>query len=213
MPALATVRDFVCNDWGCKRVATQFHSSYRTAEQKGRSMLDRFERGLVCNIHAGGIKRRWQSRYNSRNDETLTLIAELGPEWEAPAAEYIAKRVDEDKAARERHAEQRRQNELEAAARFAKSWVERSLEVEPDITPGVDYRSYEDHHRDGFTIGGDSWSGSQVVVEQDYRNPATVKVTSMGQWSPMRARAIAKALLMAADLADIRDATNGPKGE
>ena len=213
MPALATVNDFECNDWRCKNVAPQFHSYYGTEERSGVSVLERFKRGLVCNIHAGGIKRRWQSRYNTRNNETLTLITDLPSAWDIAKAEYLAERKAAREAAIARQNEQARQNQLEHEARFAQAWVERSLETEPEITHGTDRQSYADRYRDGFTVGRDSWRGTTVLVEQDGKSPAHVSVTSSGKWSPSVARAIAKALLMAADLADIRDVTNGPSGE
>lgn len=218
MATLATVTDFECHDFGCGRIATQFHDSYQTAAQPNRSMLERFKAGVICNVHAGGIKRRWQSRWPSRNDETLTPLNEKilsSPEWEKAAHGYLTERKARNDAARAANEEARRKNQLEAEARFAKAWVERSLEVEPEVTRGTDRNSYNDNYRDGFTIGSreSHWDNTQVIAAQDGRNPAYIEITSMVHWSPPQARAIAKALLMAADLADIRDATNGPKGE
>lgn len=206
MPTLATFNDFVCNDFGCKRVATKFHGFYGSEERDGRTMLHRLKNGLICNVHVGGIKRRSFNR-----GDTFIDINALGPEWDEAKAEYLAERKAAHDADLTRQEEQRRENQRLAKARFAQAWVERNAETEPEITHGTDYSSYGDRFRDGFTIGGDSWHGNQVVVEQDGRYPATVKVTSSGQWSPIRAQAVAKALLMAADMADMRDVTNGLK--
>ena len=158
MPALATINDFVCGDWSCSRVATQFRTFYGSRSDS-KTKLENLKSGLLCNIHAGGLKRRWQGRWSSRNEETLTMLTDLGPEWDAAKAEYISERKAANEAAHARMLAARKQAKLENEARLAQAWVERSIETEPDITPGTDYSSYDDTYRDGFTIGTghDSW--------------------------------------------------------
>lgn len=213
--AFATFRDFGCT--GCSKVATQFHVSYfssprnDTAEERLRA----FQRGLVCGSHAGGAKRSIASRWGNRS-ESVIRIEDLGIEWLTTVDAYLANRKVEYEDALVRAKEKADESVLVSEARFAKSWVERSLEDADTyhVNSGVGQSSYGDRFRDGFSVatgneGG--WHRVEALVEQDDHEPATISLNTTGRWSPAHARAVAQALILAANIADARDVTNGPE--
>ena len=215
--SFATVSEFECSDYGCRRQATQYN--FRTEpsyKDKDKTMAELFAANIYCNIHAGVIKRQKNGR-NARyySTENLVAIHELGSHWDEAKQAYLDARLAAAQEAQAAAAAKRAEANLVAQARFAEAWVERSTEAPFIIEPDKERRSYEDRFRDGYIVrkdneGAGSWDSTAVDVEQDGRNPAVVSIRSNGRMSPNKARALAQALLLAANKADERDLLNGP---
>lgn len=213
--SFATVSEFECSDWGCRRQATQYN--FRTEpsyKDKDKTMAELFAANIYCNIHAGVIKRQKNGR-NGRyyQNENLVFIHELASHWDEAKQAYLDARLAAAQAARAKAEAQRAEANLQAQARFAEAWVERSTEPTYTVGRGTEYTSVSDQFRDGFYVGTeqDSWSTVRAEVRQDGTYPATIRLNSTGEWSPRKARAIAQALVLAANMADERDITNGPE--
>lgn len=207
----ATHLEFECADWGCKRQATEVKVG---ANVEADEVAAQFRRGLVCSIHRGAAKRQMNGRWGSYYQFVFLPITDIRFAVEASA--YLAERLTAHNEAIEAANIRRREVNLEAQSRFAQAWVERSTEGDFRITRGTDFRSYDDRYRDGYKVqqqaDDDNWfRGTEVRVEQDGRMPATVGLSTTGRWSPAEARAVAQALMLAANLADERDITNGPE--
>lgn len=216
--SFASVTEFECHDWSCRRQATTYNfRSPQSYKDEGKSMAELFAQNILCNIHAGVIKRQKNGR-NSRYyvNENLVLISELGSHWDEAKAAYLKARTDANAAAQAAAAAKRAEAQQVANARFAEAWVERSTEAPFIIEPDKERRSYEDRFRDGYIVrkdneGAGSWDSTAVDVEQDGRAPAVVSIRSNGRMSPNKARALAQALILAANKADERDLINGPR--
>lgn len=214
--SFATVSEFECSNWDCHRVATQYN--FRTEpsfRDKGKTMAELFAANIYCNIHAGVIKRQ-KARYQYHANENLVLISELGSHWDEAKAAYLKARADANAAAQAAAAAQRAEAQQVANARFAEAWVERSTEGAYIIEPNKEQRSYGDRYRDGYVIRKEdekagSWDSNNIDVEQDGRAPAVINIRSNGRMSPNKARALAQALILAANKADERDLINGPR--
>lgn len=213
----ATVTDFECSDWSCHRVATTYNFRTEPAyRDMHKTMAELFTANIYCNIHAGAIKRkksgRWASHYENEN---LTLISELGSHWDEAKQAYLDARLADAKEKQRKAEAARAEANLAAQARLAQEWVERSTEAAYVIEPDTEVRSYSDRFRTGYIVrkedeGRNAWDSSPVEVQQDGRAPAIVRITSGGNMSPNKARAVAQALILAANKADERDITNGP---
>lgn len=208
----ASYTELECGEgWGCNRQATDLKSDWDQSWMQ-KDEAGKYKSGLVCGIHRGAAKRsakrtRWSAArpeptfidVNTRPDLVTIILAERKANHEAEVA---------------RGNERRRIAALEAEARFAEGWVERSTEPEYIISKGSERQSYRDNFREGYIVSPNgntsSWDSIGVDVEQDERNPANVYIRSNGRMSPNKARALAKALILAANMADERDMLNGP---
>jgi hypothetical protein len=205
----------ICSDWGCNREGTQVRADIDALiERAGGDALATLLKKVICNVHAGAAKRKAQGRWGSYyTDEANLIRLDDRPDLKAILQAHFDRLAEEARVRAKAAAEQRA---LENEARFAQAWVERSNEPEYTVEQGIDMRSYDDHYRDGFTVKAEhedrTWDAITVRVEQDGRWPAAISLNTTGRWSPARARALAKALELAANLADIRDTAHGPNG-
>lgn len=208
----ATYLELECGEgFGCNRQATDLKANWETSWQ-GKEEVDRYRASLVCGIHRGAAKRAAKgSRFYSRQPEPNFLPTDTRPDL---VSLILAERKDRHDAAIVKANAQRAEAALVAEARFAEAWVARSTEPEYTIERGSERKSYDDHFRDGYTISPNgnksSWDSLVVEVEQDGREPAVVSIRSNGRMSPDKARALAKTLILAANMAEERDITNGP---
>jgi hypothetical protein len=215
---IASVAEFKCTDWNCRRQATQYN--FRTEpdyRDRDKTMAELFAANIYCNIHAGVIKRQKSGRSGSYyQNENLVAIADLGSHWDEAKQAYLDARLAKAQAQQREWEAKRAEADLIAEARFAEAWVERSTEAPFIVEAIAEDRSYGDHFRDGYLVrkydeGEGAWDSVTVSVEQDDGNPAIVRILSNGNMSPTKARALAQALILAANKADERDILHGPK--
>ena len=202
--AIASYNELECGEYRCTRVATQVDPGFVGSSYPfsgAGTPVEKFARGLRCNIHVGANKRsRWVTPVD------YVPVSGFPREVAGVLADRLERR---NKQNADRDAQQR-ENALIYAARFAREWVERTEEPPYTVERGTYHSSYEGFYADGYRVfqdskNADSWYTVQVKVEQRKNEPATVGVTSTGSWSPEQARAIARALMLAANLADERD--------
>lgn len=213
--SFASVTEFECKDWSCHRQATTYNfRSPQNYRDEGKSMAELFAQNILCNIHAGVIKRQKNGRNRSYyTNENLVLISELGSHWDEAKQAYLDARLAAAQAARAKAEAQRAEANLQAQARFAEAWVERSTEAPFTLTRGTERTPYGDKFVDGYTVSNGDTRGwaVQVEVTQEGRSPALVEARNPNRMSPAQARALAQALVLAANLADERDIVNGPE--
>ncbi len=203
----ASYTELECGEgWSCKRVADKVDENWADSWYGEPVPAGKFQRSLRCNIHIGAEKRqkyRKVATYVPASDfpEMVALILE------ARAKEH-AEAIARGNAARAERA-------LVEEAAFAQAWVERSTEAPYSIAKSTDRMSYGEKWVEGYTVtrGDDlerNWNSQHIDVEQDGKEPTFINMRSNGRMTPNKARAVAQALILAANLADERDLLNGP---
>jgi len=211
--SFASYTDLECGDWGCNREAVEVTDGWADQWQV-KEPVEQFKRALVCGIHRGAAKRQAKAtRWSKARPEPTFSPASSRPDLVALILAERKAKHDENVLKAEA---QRKENALRAQAAFAQEWVERSTEAPFVIEPNPESRSYSDRYRDGFIVRKvdereGSWDSNHIDVEQDGNKPAIVRIRSNGNMSPNKARAVAQALILAANRADERDLINGPK--
>lgn len=214
--SFAGVTELQCGDgYGCRREAVSLDANWQN-NWRTKDPLGQFKSALKCGIHRGAAKRAARATRWSNARPEPTFLDPNGPDFAALKAQVIAERVAANKAAQAAAEVRRNEANLAAQARFAEEWVERSTEAPFIIEPDAEARSYDDRFRAGYVVRHENerasaWDSNVIDVQQDGRSPAIVRIRSNGAMSPAKARAVAQALILAANKADERDILYGPE--
>jgi hypothetical protein len=204
---MALYTEFECSDV-CRREA-------KNVKVKDWSDFNQqaFDRNLMCGIHTGALKRQQGSRWGSYYKAEIVPISD--PRFATFAADYLARRKADHDAAVIRQQQRQKQDAISTAKAKAAAWEQRRNDAKYVLVRGSDMSSYNGQVRDGYKViaegkDPDAWRNIVVRVNQNDGVPSIIALSSTGQWSPNEARAIAEALVKAADIADALDIVNGP---
>lgn len=151
---------------------------------------------VYCNVHKGAMNRRIYSTYDFKplTDEQKTKVQRILDKEAAEQRAINAERIKEHRAAQER--------------RRAAAWTALDLPAtynvkqedrrwDPEADPRWEYRA-------GSGDLNNHWGSYPINLQTEEKgHPYTLRMSSTGTASPNEARAIAAALLEAADKADM----------